>query len=92
MTNDADGDGHHDYVTGKPVAVFELGGTRYGYFDEKSVSIRDTTCPSCREFTLTRYPVDALEDVESSDILAMGARKECMEEKREESGGSVSEK
>ena len=76
MTNDADG--HHDYVIGKPVAVFELSGTRYGYFGEESVSVRDTTCPSCREFTSTMYPVDALEHVENSDFLTMGVCPDCI--------------
>ena len=92
MTNDADGDGHHDYVIGKPVAVFELGGTRYGYFGEESVSVRDTTFPCCGEFTSTMYPVDALENVENPDFLSMGMCADCIIEKLDESGGSVSEK
>jgi hypothetical protein len=69
VTNDAEGDGHHDYVIGKPVAVFEFGGTRYGYFDEESVSVGDTTCPSCGEFPSTIYPVDAIERLEAPDDI-----------------------
>jgi len=88
VTNDADGDGHHDYVIGKPVAIFELCGMSYGYFDEESVSVRDTTCPSCGEFISTIYPVDALENVENSDFLTMGVCPECVEEKRDDGGGS----
>ena len=86
MTNDADG--HHDYVIGKPVAVFELSGTRYGYFGEESVSVRDTTCPSCRDFTTTMYPVDALESVENSDFLTMGVCPGCIDRKLGEDVGS----
>ena len=88
MTNDVDGDGHHDYVIGKPVAVFEFCGIRYGYFNEEAISVRDTTCPSCEEPTSTLYLIDALEHVENSDFLTMGVCPDCIKEKRKESGGS----
>lgn len=87
MTNDAEGDGHHDYVIGKPVAVFELSGTRYGYFGEEPVSVRDAACPSCGESTST-VCVDALENVENSDPLSMAVCSDCMKEKRNNSRGS----
>jgi hypothetical protein len=77
----SDDDGHHDYVVGKPAAIFDLGGTKYGYFGEDAVSTRDTTCPGCGEPTTTINPVDALGDVERAEFLTMGVCPDCLEEK-----------